>query len=444
MAEGLYHCALCPHLPVTPTGLVRHIGMSHSTISLVELNTAFAGVKVFVKCKYCPGRYLAAGVNGHEQSMHKEEKRQDLQQQRDAEDRLEGFMPGRDDDPSQGVENHRTAREAREEARAEEESPQFTPAQLAARQLARDVKLANSTGSFQRQVAAFRSARETNPIIPPARGAPLPARGATPLPSRGATPLPSRGATPLPARGALNTGLLGRAMRAGAPQRARAVPPGVPTEPLPVMGALVQVEEQVPFPIPRVAEPPHELVDDLLVHDSPWIYGEHGEHGDEIAPGLGAEENAEGIGVAEGIGDAAGDAEGGGVAVDVGEDEGEHPGVLAGDGVIAGGMAEAGEDYGTLVGHFHRGAYYKHYTWRVLLRPITLSLLGDCVSENENVASRGIAALQLLPGLVVHCRGQRKKKVWTPIQLLREIEGAPDRAIEIIRIARSWIPQLRT
>lgn len=101
------------------------------------------------------------------------------------------------------------------------------------------------------------------------------------------------------------------------------------------------------------------------------------------------------------------------------------------------------EDYGRLVGHFHKGAYFRHHSWREIVQPITLSLLRECVSATEIIASRAIAALQLLPGLVMHCRGLRGKKVWSPAQLLREINGAPNKAQEIIRIARSWVPQLR-
>ena len=101
------------------------------------------------------------------------------------------------------------------------------------------------------------------------------------------------------------------------------------------------------------------------------------------------------------------------------------------------------EDYGRLVGHFHKGAYFRHHSWREIVQPITITLLRECVSAIEIIASRAIAALQLLPGLVMHCRGLRGKKAWSPAQLLREINGAFNKAQEIIRIARSWVPQLR-
>ena len=65
------------------------------------------------------------------------------------------------------------------------------------------------------------------------------------------------------------------------------------------------------------------------------------------------------------------------------------------------------------------------------------------MSTTETIALRAIAALQLLPGHVVHCRSHHGKRVWAPIQLLREINGAPNKAQEIIHIARSWVLQLR-
>lgn len=154
------------------------------------------------------------------------------------------------------------------------------------------------------------------------------------------------------------------------------------------------------------AAPPNFFeVDDLAVHIAPWNYGDHRDEPPlvELA--------------------AAGDIQG----------------PILGE-VVNLGVAE---DYGVLVGYFHKGAYYKHHSWRELLQPITLDLLRECVNEVEFIATRAIAALQLLPGLVAHCRAQRKQKVWTPIQLLREINGAPNKAEEIIRVARSWVPHLR-
>ena len=67
-------------------------------------------------------------------------------------------------------------------------------------------------------------------------------------------------------------------------------------------------------------------------------------------------------------------------------------------------------DYARLVGEFHQGAYYKHHSWKDPPRSIVLTLLHECVAEDEVRSTEGIAALQLLPGLVEYCRGQRKKK----------------------------------
>ena len=100
-------------------------------------------------------------------------------------------------------------------------------------------------------------------------------------------------------------------------------------------------------------------------------------------------------------------------------------------------------EYSTLVGHFHRGAYFCHHTWKPLLKSIVLTLLRDCVKDDEESATRGIAALQLLPGMVEYIRCFRRQKVWTPIGFLRDIEAAADKAEAIIRIARDWVPHMR-
>lgn len=105
-------------------------------------------------------------------------------------------------------------------------------------------------------------------------------------------------------------------------------------------------------------------------------------------------------------------------------------------------VPETQEDYGHLVGKFRKGAFYKHHTWRAPIQSIVLDLLKSCVSEYEATATRGLAALQILPGLVEHCRRQRRK-LMTPIELLRSIQVVDDKAIEIIRVARSWLPSLR-
>jgi Reverse transcriptase (RNA-dependent DNA polymerase) len=99
-------------------------------------------------------------------------------------------------------------------------------------------------------------------------------------------------------------------------------------------------------------------------------------------------------------------------------------------------------DYGFLVGKYHKGAFFKHHTWRAPLQAIVLQLLETAVSEDESISTRGLAALQILPGLVEHCRHQRRKML-TPIELLRSIEVIPDKAVEIIRLAEAWLPTLR-
>ena len=68
-------------------------------------------------------------------------------------------------------------------------------------------------------------------------------------------------------------------------------------------------------------------------------------------------------------------------------------------------------EYSTLVGHFHRGAYNCHHTWKPLLKSIILTLLQDCVKDDEESATRGIAARQLLPGMVEYIRCFRRQKV---------------------------------
>jgi hypothetical protein len=62
--------------------------------------------------------------------------------------------------------------------------------------------------------------------------------------------------------------------------------------------------------------------------------------------------------------------------------------------------------------------------------------------EDRVLATHIRVALQILPGLVEYCHHQRRK-VLTPIELLRSIEVIPDKAIEIIRIAREWLPSRR-
>ena len=95
------------------------------------------------------------------------------------------------------------------------------------------------------------------------------------------------------------------------------------------------------------------------------------------------------------------------------------------------------------MGEFHQGAHYKHHSWKDPLRSIVLTLLHECVEEDEVRSTEGIAALQLLPGLVEYCRGQRKKKVGTPIQRLRDIQVSPDKPREILRLARSWAKKIQ-
>ena len=100
-------------------------------------------------------------------------------------------------------------------------------------------------------------------------------------------------------------------------------------------------------------------------------------------------------------------------------------------------------NYCVLVAKFRRGAYYRHHTWRVPLQSIMLQLLGDCVHAEESIATRGIAAMQLLPGLVEFCRSQKRKGAMTPIDFLRSVDLAPEKAKEIVRVAVSWVSQLR-
>jgi hypothetical protein len=106
-------------------------------------------------------------------------------------------------------------------------------------------------------------------------------------------------------------------------------------------------------------------------------------------------------------------------------------------------IQQAPTNYGYLVGKYHKGAFLTHHTWRAPLQKIVLKLLETSVSEDEETATRGLAALQILPGLVEHCRHQRRKML-TPIELLRSIEVIPDKAIEIIRLAQEWLVTLRT
>lgn len=68
-------------------------------------------------------------------------------------------------------------------------------------------------------------------------------------------------------------------------------------------------------------------------------------------------------------------------------------------------VGEGKADYAYLVEEFHQAAYYKHHSWNEPLRSIVLTLLHESVEEDEVRAIEGIAALQLLPELVEHCRG---------------------------------------
>ena len=72
MSEREYACVMCPHLPVTGVGLVRHVATAHFKSSVEDINTAFAGVKVFAKCPHCPERFLATGIMGHITRKHKD------------------------------------------------------------------------------------------------------------------------------------------------------------------------------------------------------------------------------------------------------------------------------------------------------------------------------------------------------------------------------------
>ena len=247
MLRGETACFLCPHTSVTSAGLVRHIGVTHKSVSLEAINLAFIGKRKFAECGHCQERFLATGLRQHIHSKH------------------------------QGTE----------------------------------------------------AVTGVKPDVREPRG------------------------------------------------RLRQPPP----------------------PLAPLIVPP--LEDDHLVLPPPWDYGEK-----EI------------------------------------EEEVQQE-------AMRGVLEEAPEvvealKYTDLVAKFHRGAYYRHWTWKGPLQSITLTLLENCVSEDESVSTMNIAALQLLPGIVEHCRSMRKKATGTPIELLRSIDIAPDKAKEIVRVARSWVPLLRT
>ena len=427
-------------------GLVRHVATAHFCLTLEVINHAFAGSKVFVKCPYCPERFLAAGVRGHINSKHK-----DL-----------GSLRGSIGHPA--VIRKLTA-PTPPKTLARQESQPVPPE--SGRTATADSVIQRTTQKVTTKVGvqsvSAAHARQTARILPQesdsdcdattqfvSYDSPTP----TTLKFSGVTRNAQghiMGPNGQPVRGLAESVARrhARCAREKADKREdkikRALTPGISRSPMQLrdqrrdlqdalvlrlegIGGVVRREvcKGVPGTVNYVnAAPEKELdsaaiiavkklvqpatfptEDDLIVHAAPWEFGSK-----DLVPS---------------------------VPVDIPIE------VVAVD--IAAAVVEADldiGDYGSLVGQFHRGAYYKHHSWKVLIRPIVLSLLQDCVSEVEGIATRGIAALQLLPGLVSHCRGLRGKRVWTPIQLLRQIEGVPNKAEEIIRVARSWVSTLR-
>ena len=96
-----------------------------------------------------------------------------------------------------------------------------------------------------------------------------------------------------------------------------------------------------------------------------------------------------------------------------------------------------GISLGDLVAMYKTGLYKSHPTWLPYCKGITQSLLEQAVDADGARALRGIAALQLFPGLIEYCNNARGE-VLRPIAFLRCVSVHPDRASEIIRWARLW------
>ena len=571
MSEREYACVMCPHLPVTGVGLVRHVATAHFKSSVEDINTAFAGVKVFAKCPHCPERFLATGIMGHITRKHKDigvprgtpvhsavirslttptppttQARQECQQARwesqqarwesqtihpdqvrtgtvtsDASRAAERApTTGREgirDGPSHGVPrvsigNPAVTRSLKSptlpptQARRESQTttsgpvrtdtaPGGTPA-TRARTATRsspdrddlDRECCTLFVGYDAPPSAVRTESEPKidangkylgPGGKPLRNSRFAAAQAREVErerqqeidaaTKRVKSTPSR---PVPVRREVGERAATRAVVRGDAQAAashsasstssgtsgyvrdcdrdvweRTASPAVARGSVPAMASRPEL-------LPETSTGATASVhDDHLVHASPWEFGSTGEEHEEeeeeaadpavhvrpvdvegaIDPGVHAvpavdEVEAEAEVEAEVEGEA--------------EDEGAVDPIAIAEGLGAV-QPDVIDDYGTLVGHFHRGAYYKHHSWKGPIKTIVLSLLHDCVSEEEEIASCGIAALQLLPGLVSHCKGLRGKKVWNPIQFLRAVEGAPNKAEEIVRIARSWVPTLR-
>ena len=94
-------------------------------------------------------------------------------------------------------------------------------------------------------------------------------------------------------------------------------------------------------------------------------------------------------------------------------------------------------DYEDLMARFRTPAHIIHHTWKDPCRTIVEDLLEKAVSTYEDTASRNIAALNLLPGLLsVHSSRKKGDGLLSPINWLRTILAQPDFSIEIVRFAR--------
>ena len=379
---------MCPHLRVSPSGLVRHLTVIHRSTPLADINTAFGGRKTYAHCPFCPGLFLQSGLQLHIVKMHK------------GKTGLEATglvevvrTPKTKTIVSRGVANTAAERVDTTKGIGDHSSQRQQPVVTSK---AYDSDVSEAETRFVGYDIPKKNPSRWEGMSSSSQG-----MSSSSQTGKDAEWWP-RQATTTTRKFKESTASKERGLREGRKYIAYSVT------------GTGERHTQGPAPAPIVETtivqkgPPSgfPIVDDLVTHDAPWEYGERvAAPEQEVAP------------------------------ADVARGEAAQ--------AVEAPVQPIVEDYGVLVGHFHKGAYYKHHTWRELLQPITLDLLRECISDEEAIASRAIAALQLLPGLVVHCRGQRKKRVWTPIQLLREINGAPNKAQEIIRVARSWVHELR-
>jgi hypothetical protein len=98
--------------------------------------------------------------------------------------------------------------------------------------------------------------------------------------------------------------------------------------------------------------------------------------------------------------------------------------------------------FGDLVSKFRRGLYSMHPSWKTPFQNILRVVLAQTVDIEEEKATKAIAALQLIPGLLEYCRSSRGE-VLKPIDFLRCVDACPDKVSEIIRWARLWSLTLR-